>query len=60
MWWKEIVYPMYELSPQAYRDVGSFIERNPSANNLNLTVVDNAFNAEKIGAIPTDSSRYFS
>lgn len=47
MWWKKIVNPFYELTIEAYRDIGQFIERNPTINNLNLVVVDNAFNAEK-------------
>jgi hypothetical protein len=47
MWWKKIAYAMYELTPEAYRDIGVFLERNPTVTNLNLTVADNSFNAEK-------------
>jgi hypothetical protein len=46
-WWQKIVNPTYELTTEAYRDVGRFIELSPSINNLNLVVGDNAFNAEK-------------
>ncbi len=45
MWWKKIVYPLYELSSQTYKDIGLFLEKNPTANNLNLTVIDNTFGA---------------
>lgn len=44
-WWKKIVYPMYELTAQAYNSLGNFLLRHPTINNLNLTVVDNGFNA---------------
>lgn len=44
-WWKNIAFPMYELSVEAYREIAQFILRNPTLNNLNLSVADNAFNA---------------
>jgi hypothetical protein len=47
MWWKKIVSAMYELTPETYWDIGVFLERNPTVTNLNLTVADNAFDAEK-------------
>ncbi len=56
-WWKKAVYPIYELSLQAYREVASFLERNPTANNLNLIVVDNAFNYEKASVLYDTLSR---
>lgn len=46
-WWKQIAYPLYELSADAYRAIGEFVQKNPTLNNLNLSVADNAFNAEK-------------
>lgn len=46
-WWKKIVSPLYELTAQAYLSIGDFIRVNPTVTNLNLTVIDNAFSAEK-------------
>lgn len=47
MWWKKIASALYELTPEAYHDIGVFLERNPTVTNLTLTVADNNFNAEK-------------
>jgi hypothetical protein len=47
MWWKKIVYPTYELSLQAYQSIAYLIQSSPNMNNVALSVVDNAFNAEK-------------
>jgi hypothetical protein len=47
MWWKKIVYPEYVLSDQIYRSLGQIINRSTAVTNVTLTVVDNAFNAEK-------------
>ena len=47
MWWKKIVYPLYELTPAAYQSVIDLIRLFPSATNLTLSVTDNAFGAEK-------------
>lgn len=47
MWWKKIVYPLYELTPAAYQSVIDLIRIFPSATNLTLSVTDNAFGAEK-------------
>lgn len=44
-WWKKMVAALYELTPEAYRDIGVFLDRNQTVTNLNLTVADNAFNA---------------
>lgn len=57
MWWKKIVSPVYQLAPEAYRDIGVFLERNPTVTNLNLTVADNSFNAEKAGILYESLSR---
>lgn len=57
MWWKKIVAAFYELTLEAYRDIGVFLERNQSATNLNLTVADNAFNAEKARVLYESLSR---
>lgn len=46
-WWKKMVSPLYELTAQAYQSIGDFLRANPTVTNLNLTVVDNAFSAEK-------------
>lgn len=46
-WWKKMVCPLYELTAQAYQSIGDFIRVNPTVTNLNLTVIDNAFSAEK-------------
>lgn len=47
MWWKKIVYPRYEISAEFYRVIGTFLRRENQCRMLNLTVVDNAFNAER-------------
>lgn len=47
MWWKGIVYPTYELTADAYHAVARFIAKTPTLSTLDLTVVDNAFNAQK-------------
>ena len=47
MWWKKIVYPKYEMTVQFYRTIGVFLRKERQCILLNLTVVDNAFNAEK-------------
>jgi hypothetical protein len=47
MWWKKIVYPTYEVSIEAYQALADLIQRLPNLSQLNLTVVDSAFNAEK-------------
>jgi hypothetical protein len=57
MWWKKIAYPTYELSIDAYHTLANFISRAPNMNNLNLTVVDNAFNAKKAGILHECLSR---
>lgn len=46
-WWKKIVHPTYEISVETYNDIGRFISKNSTMNNLTLRVADNAFNAEK-------------
>lgn len=45
MWWKKKVYPMYQLTVDAYQHLAKFIAKTPNLNYLNLVVVDNAFNA---------------
>jgi hypothetical protein len=57
MWWKKIVAAMYELTPEAYRDIGVFLDRNQTVTNLNLTVADNSFNAEKARILYDSLSR---
>jgi hypothetical protein len=57
MWWKKIVSAIYELTPETYRDIGVFLERNPTVTNLNLTVADNAFDAEKARILYESLSR---
>ena len=47
MWWKKIVYPKYEMSAEFYRVLGTFLRRETQVKMLNLTVIDNTFNAEK-------------
>ncbi len=47
MWWKKAINPRYELTVQAYRDIGYFVEKTLTASNLTLSVVDNTFNLEK-------------
>lgn len=49
-WWKKIVYPQYEVNPEAYRAIANFIANSPITN-MNLDVVDNAFNGEKAGIL---------
>jgi hypothetical protein len=46
-WWKKIAHPTYEISIETYNDIGRFINKNSTMNNLTLTVADNSFNAEK-------------
>lgn len=57
MWWKKIVAAMYELTPEAYRDIGAFLDKNQTITNLNLTVADNGFNAEKARILYDSLSR---
>jgi len=47
-WWKKIVNAKYEINTETYRSL-SRILNNPMSpvTNLNLTIVDNAFNFEK-------------
>ena len=47
MWWKNIVYPKYEVSEELYRAVSRFCRRSPHCTVINLTVADNGFNMEK-------------
>jgi hypothetical protein len=47
-WWKKMVLPKYEINAETYRALGRIIASPATAiTNLTLTVVDNAFNAEK-------------
>ena len=58
-WWKKIVSPFYELTTQAYQSIADFIRVNLTITNINLTVIDNAFSAEKasILAVALGNSR---
>ena len=47
MWWKKIVYPKYEVNEEFYRAFVRFCRRSNFCTTINLTVADNAFNAEK-------------
>lgn len=44
MWWKNLVYPRYEVSQDFYRSVNRFIKTNPSLIALVISVCDNCFN----------------
>jgi hypothetical protein len=57
MWWKRIVYPTYELTAEAYHSVARFIAKTPTLVTLDLTVIDNAFNAQKAAILHEALSR---
>jgi hypothetical protein len=50
-WWKKIVSPFYEISFQTYQTLARIINQNSTINYLNLTVVDNALDAQKINLL---------
>jgi len=45
--WKKFVSPMIELDVEFYRTLGAFLRKQKEVKVLNVTVVDNAFGAEK-------------
>jgi hypothetical protein len=45
LWWKKIVFPAYEINEYTYRNLAKIVNMNSGVISLNLTVVDNAFNA---------------
>jgi hypothetical protein len=48
---RQLTYPRYDLSVNFYRLVGTFIRKETQCRVLKLTVVDNAFNTEKVRAL---------
>lgn len=45
-----MVYPQYEVNPEAYRAMANFIA-STNVNNVTVEVVDNAFSSEKAGIL---------
>ena len=44
-WWKKMVAPLYEISPETYNNLGRFIVNHPYIKTVSLKIVDNNFNS---------------